>query len=308
MRKVLIYGFGGIGKRHYESIAKKYLDIFIYIFDKDKETYKYLTDKDRTKCISDYKEIKDLDIDLVILSIINKGKANIVEHLFKNNNIKNLIIEKPLCQSLAELDLINSLSVSKNIFVNFPYRYYPFWIEVKRLAKNINFRIEVEGKSWGLACNLWHFLDLHFFIFNEKIKGVEWTEFSWIDSKREGFKEIYGKAAIQFEKRRLILSQQNSHKSNSIIRLINEENEKILIEIEDFKIIKNTLFEFKNVNIEIFQSELTSKYIHDMESGNCLLPQVKHIHYNTANMMDSIILSSDLKLLKPKKNILIPIS
>lgn len=308
MRKVLIYGFGGIGKRHYESIVKKYLDIFIYVFDKDKETYKYLTDRDRTKCISDSREIKDLDIDLAILSIINKGKASIVEDLFENNKIKNLIIEKPLCQSLAELDLINSLAISKNIFVNFPYRYYPFWIEVKKLAKNRNFRIEVEGKSWGLGCNLWHFLDLHFFIFNEKIIEVDWREFSWIDSKREGFKEIYGKAAVKFETRRLILSQQNSHKSDSIIRLINEEDEKVLMEIEDFKITKNKLFKFKNVDIEIFQSELTSKYIHDIKSGNCLLPQVNHIHYNTASMMNSIILSSDLKLLKPKKNILIPIS
>ena len=75
---------------------------------------------------------------------------------------------------------------------------------------------------------------------------------------------IYGKAAVKFETRRLILSQQNSHKR--ITRLINEEDEKVLMEIEDFKITKNKLFKFKNVDIEIFQSELTSKYIHDIKS------------------------------------------
>ena len=37
------------------------------------------------------------------------------------------------------------------------------------------------------------------------------------------------------------------------------------MEIEDFKITKNKLFKFKNVDIEIFQSELTSKYIHDIK-------------------------------------------
>ena len=41
MKKVLIYGFGNIGKRHFESILKKNLDTFIYIFDKDKETFRY---------------------------------------------------------------------------------------------------------------------------------------------------------------------------------------------------------------------------------------------------------------------------
>ena len=63
MRKVLIYGFGGIGKRIMEGPSKKIFRYFYICFDKDKETYKYLTDRDRTKCRSDSREIKDLDID-----------------------------------------------------------------------------------------------------------------------------------------------------------------------------------------------------------------------------------------------------
>lgn len=308
MKKVLIYGFGNIGKRHFESILKKNLDTFIYIFDKDKETFRYFPNTKKIKCISDFKKINDLDVDLAILSIINRDKGKIVKHLFKNNNVKNLIIEKPLCQSLEELDLINSLGELNNIFINFPYRYYPFWTEVKKIVKNFNLRMEVYGNSWGLGCNLWHFLDLHSFLFNEQLKEVEWKELSWTDSKRDGFKEILGKASLQFETKSLIFSQQNSHKSNLIIRLINQDNEKVLAEIEDFKITENTLFQFNNENIEVYQSELTSKYIYDLECGNCRLPQVNHIYYNTAKMMNSIIISSDLKHLKPKKNVLIPIS
>ena len=161
--KVLLVGLGGIGRRHLESLMKLD-DIEIYVFDKNPETYLHIKEIKNINVIETLQDINGINFNTAIIAILNYQKAIFIEELIKNNNIDNIIIEKPICQSVNELNRLKSIGKERNLYINFPSRYYYLIKFLKNQLAGAGINISVRGNQWGLGCNLSHFLDIFLYL------------------------------------------------------------------------------------------------------------------------------------------------
>ncbi|WP_418186787.1 Gfo/Idh/MocA family protein [Aliarcobacter lanthieri] len=122
--KVLIIGFGSIGKRHYEVLSKlnniQQIDLVTKQNIKDIICYKYL---DVIEKINQYDYF-------VIASETNK---HLEQLKFLEQNVKNKLIfcEKPLFESKQDFEIKNN-----KVFVGYVLRFHPLLEKLKEFVKN----------------------------------------------------------------------------------------------------------------------------------------------------------------------------
>lgn len=292
--KVLLVGLGGIGKRHLESLIKLN-DIEIYVFDKNPETYSHIKETKNINIIEALQDINGINFNTAIVAILNYKKAIFIEELVKNNNTDNIIIEKPICQSIYELNRLKSIGKERNLYINFPSRYYYLIKLLKNQLTHSGINISVQGNQWGLGCNLSHFLDIFLYLNNSDNNNckITWNEFNLIDSKREGFLEIDGDLEISLNSNKLRMSHNKNFKENYLIsfNFIDSNHQEIEIVVLDDKIISGNEFIPPQLNDQysIFQSGLTQDYIIGIKNNNLLLPSIEEVYHQTLLMMNSII-------------------
>ena len=124
--KVLIIGFGSIGKRHYEVLSKlskvQSIDLVTKQDIQEKVCYKNLEVVDN---------INQYDY-FVISSETNKHFEQLK---FLKENVKNKLIfcEKPLFESKKDFEIKNN-----KIFVGYVLRFHPLLEKLKEFVKNEN--------------------------------------------------------------------------------------------------------------------------------------------------------------------------
>lgn len=124
--KVLIIGFGSIGKRHFEVLSQ-----ISQIQTIDLVTKQNIKDKTCYKNLESINNINDYDY-FVIASETNKHFEQLN---FLEQNVKDKLIfcEKPLFESKKDLEIKNN-----KIFVGYVLRFHPLLEKLKEMTKDEN--------------------------------------------------------------------------------------------------------------------------------------------------------------------------
>ncbi len=203
---VLIAGAGQLGSRYLQGLSRSTLDLSIYVYDISVESLEraktrwneVVPEKTRYQLflLTDFNQIPD-NIDLAIISTNSQIRAELVSSLNKKCKIRYWILEKVLAQSVEQINEIEStLANAKGAWVNTPYRAMT-WYKKIRNQMNLGHHFVAEGvggKTFGLACNAIHYLDLLCWFSWERVESIQidGLDNSWYKSKRPGFWDLFG--------------------------------------------------------------------------------------------------------------------
>ena len=116
--KILLIGCGNIGSRYFEAINKLNLNIELFLFDKNFKRSANLLNLPSNKTL--VRKINNLayfrkDLDLLIISTNSDVRVKILINILKKVKVKKVILEKVLCQSLKDLNLLIALNNFYNL-------------------------------------------------------------------------------------------------------------------------------------------------------------------------------------------------
>ncbi len=254
---ILIYGLGNIGFRHVQSLINDKRIDKIFIYDHKKKNYNFFKKKFSHKkkfILFEFQSMKNINFFLAIISTTSKDRYLITKRLIKNNNIKHFLLEKFLDSNLSNLKLFKNFQ-NMSIFVNYNWRYYPFIRLIKKkLSKQKNLKITLQGNPWNMASNSLHILNAVKFITGKKLKKIHvHKNCKLINSKRTGFNEIIGTIEFKLEE-------------NIYLKLISEPN----------LYGKNMIITNKNLNLKYnFQSSELSY------NRKIIISKIKHVSETT---------------------------
>jgi len=123
--KVLLIGYGSIGKRH-ENVLYSLGNLISRI---DIVSKQYLVDKVVFKCLEEVLNIEEYDY-YIIASETNKHYEQLTYLESKLSN-KSIFCEKPLFESKKTLPIINN-----TVYVGYVLRFHPLLQKLKELIKN----------------------------------------------------------------------------------------------------------------------------------------------------------------------------
>lgn len=261
MYKIVVIGTGNLGKRHVQSILKSKLDLSIECVDisdannDEIRNYEILGKKE----ISFFNDLNDVskNIDLAIIATSSAVRKMMFEELVLNHEVYNIIFEKVLFQKIDDYYYVKEILDRHHIkaWVNCARREWNSWqkmVDVLNSEEILSF--DVKGTDWGLACNSIHMLDLLRMI-DDDVTVTNTLFDRVVDSKRKGYKELYGK----------IIGKGNKIKSFSI-SCVEDSKVEELIEIttaDKHWIIneqKNALYCVNLRDASVHQEEFIAEY------------------------------------------------
>jgi len=292
-KKIVIIGAGQLGSRHLQGIAQSTFDISIEVLEPfessrkiAEERYYQIKNRGNVVDINFYDSILKLsnEIDLCIVATGSDVRFKIIQELLDSKNVKNIILEKVLFQSIKEYyDTEKLLEKTQTLcWVNHPRRMYPFYKKLKSYlqnAKQISYCFH--GGAWGLGCNGLHFIDHLAYIANATGLQLsnEFLNNEIYNSKRKGYLEFNGLLSGKIANHSFSLySNENvvpsmlTISSDIIVLKIDETAGKILISKKE----NDWMWEEINEKIIYFQSELSQIFLNDILINNtCSLPSYK---------------------------------
>ena len=197
---ILLVGYGNIGKRYLEGILKSKLNISVLIIDNNID--ERFEDKFKNKNLhfsNNYEKFKQIDIDLLINTTYATQRFDLIKNYCNYFNVKNLILEKVLENSLGNIKEFKRLKL-ENCWVNTFLRTLDVFKEIKNKSTG-KIKMKVSGGNWGLLCNTIHYVDLMAFISEsspEKILKQKLNS-NFFPAKRKGFFEIYGSFQVIYK-------------------------------------------------------------------------------------------------------------
>jgi hypothetical protein len=207
MYNFLLVGAGQLGSRHLQALAQcDFGDVTIYVVDPSQESldiakvrFDQIETSSQIKNIHFYthlSEIKEV-IDFGVVATGANCRLQVIEQIFSNLKVNNLLLEKVLFQSVEQLNAATALfeKFETEVWVNCPRRmFFIYKILKEKLAGESTVTLSVTGNDWGLACNSIHFIDLWAFLSNSKNYQMDFSCLSpeIIESKRPGYKEVTG--------------------------------------------------------------------------------------------------------------------
>ena len=233
---VLIYGLGNIGKSYLKGLLNSKQNLNIYTLDINKNLYKFILRKNKKKIFNFYK-LNNLPkkIDLCIVSTTSDNKVEQLKNIFKYTFPKNIILEKLIAQSEAEIDLLNKIFDKKKckVWVNTQMRTYSFYKKLKKYIQNKKPKfIKVYGNDWGFACNSIHYLDVYSWILSSDIKNIKLktSNKKFYKSKRKGYLEFFGSYFVELNNKiKIQIICKKLNKQGKINHIIELDKEKIYI-------------------------------------------------------------------------------
>lgn len=198
---VVILGLGALGKRHLSSILESELMLDVYCYDINENAMDNFEWKDKynNKKLIIVDTMNDLPavVDFALFSMTADARRIMFDKLISLCKVKNILFEKVLFQCIDDYCYVGEKLKNLNInaWVNCSRRQMHCYQELKKdLSKATKMDITISGGEWGLACNLIHKLDLIEFLSDSSSTVIERMKLlpCVSDSKRRGFKEVYG--------------------------------------------------------------------------------------------------------------------
>lgn len=298
MRNVVlaIIGTGQMGSRHLQSIARLNRDAEIYLVDPSQESlnvaqdrYNQIFDDNKQKfskkifLLTDIRSLPEY-LDLVIIATTAHSRLQIIESLFKQSKVSNLILEKIVFQKPADFDTAETIFKKYNVkvWVNCPRRFWPGYIHIKEIMRKTRHSytsMSVTGANWGLCCNSIHFIDLFGFITGEYDLDLhnDQLDLNLVPAKRPGTIEMSGTIS-GFNKAGGTILIKEYPDADIPLQIIfeNPDIRCIIDELSDIIKISRSSNSWKYEEIplqKLLQSQLTHLYVTEiLETGNTRLP------------------------------------
>lgn len=207
MLNFLLVGAGQLGSRHLQALAlADFSDICIQVVEPSAQARKVA--QERWEQVAKSENIKSIEfladmskvnssIDFCIIATNANCRLQVLKDLFTSTSVRQLVLEKVLFQSVAQLQEASRLlaSLETKAWVNCPRRMFPIYQELqKRLANEQTLNLQVRGSNWGLACNAIHFIDLWAMLGGDQNYALDTDglDVTPVESKRPGYKEVSG--------------------------------------------------------------------------------------------------------------------
>ncbi len=277
MKKIALVGAGELGSRHLQSLGKCDFAVSLQVVDPNtnslkvsEKRFKEIPHNEFVRKIEFLTSIDELDeeLDLVIVATSSNVRLKVLQELLvnKKKNVKNIILEKVLFQSVRDLQEASSILAGYGVrsWVNCPKRSFESIRKIKELCGKSSFiSCTVAGNNWGLLCNSIHFIDTMAFILestNYQLSTKKLIE-EIHQSKRSGFIEMFGTLEVEFPNGKLMLTSNESEQLSFVTSFETEELSLVLDEkIGKLHIShKNTGSSEELAFKHPFQSEMTSK-------------------------------------------------
>ena len=204
-KKVILIGYGGMGKR-YESALKELNFQITYICDP-----KYCSANPKNNLfVNDYKKLLHKDADLVCIVANTTYRFKILCDFILKSKIKKIITEKPLCCSLIEAQKLDKLikKTKKRILINSYRPYLKNYLQIKKKAtlyKEKFKSIIINSPSAGLGNMGSIYFDLAIFFLGEDIKSIycKIDKKNTVNPRGKKFKDPGGYGIVNFKNNRL---------------------------------------------------------------------------------------------------------
>lgn len=296
LKKIVIIGAGQIGSRHLQGVLRASNPLEIFVVDPFENSLEIAKERagqveNKGHIVTYMANISNLPhaIDVAIIATSSNVRESVIQQLIASVEIKYLILEKILFQSVDSYLTIPSLLAEKGIitWVNLPMRTYGHFNQLKAVLAPLNERMSfnVVGSNWRIGCNAIHYIDLFEYLSDSKVIELnsDWLDTEIVPSKRVGFVEFTGTLKGQSDnKSTFMISSFPGEFGDGTIFIstashrfvIQEGKNSIVHHLEnntDFKTISKTYF-------PEYQSTLTGDYIKEIfETGNCSLPKLNDI-------------------------------
>lgn len=201
--KIVIIGYGSIGRKHAELIKKNFKNVEIYILTKQKIT--------GYKKIQNLKDIKKIDPKYIVISSETEKHFAQLKYLEKNFKNVNILVEKPLFNKYKKINIKNN-----KVFIGYNLRFHPIIILLRKVIfkkkaidikiitnsflpnwrKNISYEKSYSAKKLGggVTLDLSHELDLATWLFGKiKIEYLKIGKFSKLKINSEDTLKLIGK-------------------------------------------------------------------------------------------------------------------
>jgi predicted dehydrogenase len=281
-KNIAIVGLGQIGCRHLQAILKSKTALNIFAVDPShqsldnaKNCLRNTSDNSNIKLVRFEESMRSLPshIDFAIIATNANTRLQVMKELLTKSEIKYLLLEKVIFQSIDDIEHANKLIQSYGIkcWVNCPRR---MWSDYKSLRQfiinktNVSYRLE--GGFWGIGCNSIHFIDHFEWLTNSIPLEMYSNNLDPIlrKSKRNGFIEFSGTLEVKYtNNNNLILKSDFSSEDNSFIIFI--EGDGFSIKIDESK----SMYEIQStdnndlVKMKVpYQSELTNIVVDEVFS------------------------------------------
>ena len=198
---IAIIGVGALGKRHLESVLKSSWPMDVYCVDVNSHALDgfALEDSLGNKKLHFCTNVSRLPprLDWVLFAMSSAGRREMFDAIISKTATSYIVFEKVLFQREVDYEHVAAKLPDLGIkaWVNCARRVQDCYRQLKEeMSKSREFEVHVSGGEWGLACNGIHMLDLVEFLSGDP--STEVAELNLedviVDSKRKGYKEVYG--------------------------------------------------------------------------------------------------------------------
>lgn len=205
MHHVALVGLGNLGSRHLQGLVScKYpleislLDPSSYAIARAQERWAEAGGEKSPHRIVDSGRY---DFGLAIVATTADHRLAAIEGLKAKARVAKWLLEKPLSQSLSDLERLRSL-IQEPAWVNLARRSIPWHQEMARVMQSCEgpLSVSVNGGPWGLASNALHFADMVQWWTGGAVTYVDTSELDgeWHESKRQGYSEIFGTLRLDY--------------------------------------------------------------------------------------------------------------
>jgi len=290
MYNIAIIGSGQLGSRHLQGLKQANLEMNIFVVDTSpdalifaKHRYDEVDNRHSNKSLHLLTDIGALppQLDLAIIATGSISRAVVVTKLLDTLSVRNIVLEKFLFPAVNEYYEIQETFKEKsvNAWVNCPRRMFSYYKDLKNELSNAKqIKFDVIGRSWGLACNSIHFIDVLSFLLSEQSYNISTSclDREILESKRKGYIELSGSINGEFspEKTFSLISLRGDYEPPQISITTEQFEFDIYESLGEMSKRSLTTMDTKKDKINMpFQSELTTILAEQiLIKGTCDLP------------------------------------
>lgn len=319
-KNIAVIGCGGIGSRHFQSLASVSQPINIFAVDLSREALasaraRLAEKRENSSIVSENysTRISDLpeQLDIVIIATNSDKRYDALAELLTTSVVKNLILEKVVFPSRKQCEDALALLLGRNIesWVNTPNRAFIFYQHLRSmLSRSKPLTMVVDGGDWGMACNAIHYIDLFSYLTGHRRFqfNVDQIDPEIYQSKRLGYLEIGGElelAGPDGSNLRLIDDKRSTRPvvltfvTTSARAVVLESEQRAFVQTED----ESWVWREQRCPIP-FQSDLTANYVRSILDGeDMFLPTLSEsieLHMPFLDCCSSVIGERTMKQMK----------
>lgn len=203
--RVLVIGVGNLGSRHAQALAKLTQLQEIILIEPDQKSLEIAVGRLASTGFNGKihsRPVLELDqgeLDLAVVSTSSRERLEAFRLVLRHSKPKNVLLEKLLAPSQAELDIMRTLidAAPGKIWVNCPMPYYPHYQRIERELRGSHLpdplTYQVFAGNYGLVSSSIHYLDHFTKLTQSKIIDLNFGPDSrLVESKRMGYSEVVG--------------------------------------------------------------------------------------------------------------------